>query len=296
MKTKILFLLLLCSIIACQNEDKATGTSIEALEKAVADNPSPENKSQLAEAYYNFAKENTNQDELVADYLYKSASLYKEINRFPLAINSLTLAVRNHYNSKNTPKNVLLLADLYENGFKKPALASIIKQAAKRAFPTDEGTKAIKINATPLDSTITQMSAALINAETGRIDVAKANDFVAASELLVMTLPNKQNAASLLQKAGEVARSMRAFPKAIDLYQWIYTNYPKAKEAPQALFMQAFTFDNELQQKNKAKELYQVFLERYPEDDFADDTKFLLENLGKSNEEIIQGFGTPENN
>ena len=55
--------------------------------------------------------------------------------------------------------------------------------------------------------------------------------------------------------------------------------------------MKAFTYDNEMGEKEKAKALYTEFLEKYPNDDFADDTKFLLENLFKSNEEIIQEFG-----
>ena len=33
-----------------------------------------------------------------------------------------------------------------------------------------------------------------------------------------------------------------------------------------------------------------AFCKSYPNDDFADDTKFLLENLGKDDEEIINSF------
>ena len=52
----------------------------------------------------------------------------------------------------------------------------------------------------------------------------------------------------------------------------------------------AFTLDNDLQRHEEAKELYESFLEKYPDDDFADDTQFLLQNLGKTDEEIIQSF------
>jgi len=56
------------------------------------------------------------------------------------------------------------------------------------------------------------------------------------------------------------------------------------------MFLKAFTLDSEMQQFDKAKALYEEFIAKHPQDEFADDTKFLLENLGKSDEEIIKQF------
>ena len=57
------------------------------------------------------------------------------------------------------------------------------------------------------------------------------------------------------------------------------------------MFLKAFTYDNDLKKVEEARVLYNEFLKKYPNDEFADDTKFLLENLGKDDEEIINSFG-----
>jgi len=84
--------------------------------------------------------------------------------------------------------------------------------------------------------------------------------------------------------------SNRQFKKALELYEWVYNKYPNHEKAGTALFMQAFTLDNELNQKGKAKAIYEAFVAKYPDNGFADSAKFLLENLGKSDEEIISKF------
>ena len=54
--------------------------------------------------------------------------------------------------------------------------------------------------------------------------------------------------------------------------------------------LSAFTLDNDLKRFEEARTLYEEFLERYPQNEFSDDARFLLENLGKDEEEIIRSF------
>ena len=66
---------------------------------------------------------------------------------------------------------------------------------------------------------------------------------------------------------------------------------PQHPKAPTALFMMGFIYENDLGDLNKAKETYQTFLNRYPNDpDYADDAQNALKFLGKSPEEIIREF------
>ena len=96
--------------------------------------------------------------------------------------------------------------------------------------------------------------------------------------------------AAYLAKAAELARLNQDFDQAIAIYEEIMNNYPEAQQASKALFMKGFTLDNDLKKTAEAKVVYEAFLQQYPNDDFADDTAFLLKNLGKSEEEIIQQF------
>jgi TolA-binding protein len=121
------------------------------------------------------------------------------------------------------------------------------------------------------------------------IDV-RLKQIVDACEAYALANPNADNAADYLHKAAETARAMRTIPKALSLYDWILDRYPNHSKAPQALFLKAFTYDNNLGDIESAREHYEAFLAKYPEDDFADDTEFLLENLGKSDEEILEAL------
>jgi len=168
---------------------------------------------------------------------------------------------------------------------KSTLLITKIKQYVEQN-PQDKDT-----NIRYLGAGLNNLTARMTDPKTGKMDKTIAMEFINFSDATSQLYPARAETPAMLQKAGEVARSIRAFKKAIEIYDTIYEKYPASKQAPQALFMKAFTYDNEMGEKEKAKELYTLFLEKYPNDDFADDTKFLLENLFKSNEEIIQEFG-----
>lgn len=102
--------------------------------------------------------------------------------------------------------------------------------------------------------------------------------------------PQDSSSVKKLAKAGEVARLGRQFDQALAIFDKIQNNYPNSREAAAALFMKAFTLDNDLKKLDEAKTAYEAFLAKYPNDEFADDAQFLLNNLGKSPEEIIKGF------
>lgn len=102
--------------------------------------------------------------------------------------------------------------------------------------------------------------------------------------------PTDSSSAKYLAKAGETARLLQQYDKALEIFAKIEQNHPNSKEAAAAMFMKAFTLDNDLRRFDEAKPVYEAFLKKYPNDEFADDAQFLLNNLGKSPEEIIKGF------
>ncbi|NND31425.1 MAG: tetratricopeptide repeat protein [Saprospiraceae bacterium] len=91
-----------------------------------------------------------------------------------------------------------------------------------------------------------------------------------------------------LWKAGETARAVRDFAAAEKIFEDIYENHPDNELASKALFLHAFMCDEDLKQYDRAKELYVMFMDKYPDSDFADDAEFLLTNIGKSDEEMLE--------
>ena len=124
-------------------------------------------------------------------------------------------------------------------------------------------------------------------------DKEKAAAFIQTSEelggLLQATDPDKY--AAVMIKAAGLAKSVENPAKAIELYAKVSEGLPRNPKAPTALFMQAFIYENDMNDLQKAKTTYESFLQRFPNDpDFADDAQNSLKMLGKSPEEIIKEF------
>ena len=122
---------------------------------------------------------------------------------------------------------------------------------------------------------------------------AKANQFIEASEQYAATVKasNPDKYAEVIIRAAGLAKSVESPSKSIQLYSSISENMNPHPKAPMALFMTGFIYENDLNDLPKAKQTYETFLQRYPNDpDFADDAQSALKMLGKSPEEIIKEF------
>jgi TolA-binding protein len=75
--------------------------------------------------------------------------------------------------------------------------------------------------------------------------------------------------------------------KSVRVYKSIFEKYPSHDEAENSLFMAGFILANDLNDLDAAKSTYELYLEKYPNGQLADDARVELENLGKSPEEIL---------
>lgn len=130
----------------------------------------------------------------------------------------------------------------------------------------------------------------IYNEKNNKFDTGKAMEYIESCQAYAKVSPQDPEAAKYLFQAAETARSIKKYDLAMTIYDQIYKDFSSYPKAPQAMFLKAFTLDSEMQQYDQAKAIYQEFMDKHPTDEFADDTKFLLENLGKSDEEIIKQF------
>jgi len=123
-------------------------------------------------------------------------------------------------------------------------------------------------------------------------DKLKAEDFIKTSEQLAALVQktNPDQYVDLLLKAAGLAKAIEKPEKAIELYAQVLANAPQHPKAATAQFMKGFIYANDLNQLDKAKAAYEVFLQKYPNDELAESAKMELENLGKSPEELIKKF------
>jgi len=78
--------------------------------------------------------------------------------------------------------------------------------------------------------------------------------------------------------------------KAITYFDQYIREFPDGPKASLCLFFKAFIYENMLKDLGKAREAYQKFIEKYPDNDFTDDARLALQNLGKTPDQMVQEF------
>lgn len=102
--------------------------------------------------------------------------------------------------------------------------------------------------------------------------------------------PDDSLSPGFLFKAGDISMNFGQPEKAVSIYNKIIFSYPGYRKTPESLFLVAYIYENHLMNYGKATELYNTFIERYPDNEFADDAQMSIMNMGKSPEELIREF------
>ncbi len=93
-----------------------------------------------------------------------------------------------------------------------------------------------------------------------------------------------------LYRAAEASLYINQGLKAIGYLKHIEVDYPDFKNMGNVVFLIGFTYENNEKNYESARKYYQKFIDKYPEHPLAKDTKILINNLGKSPEEMIEEF------
>jgi TolA-binding protein len=102
------------------------------------------------------------------------------------------------------------------------------------------------------------------------------------------TYPDDEFAAEFLFKASQRAIVLNQANEAVEILAKLLQQYPKSSYSEEALFLSAYTYENNLNELPKAKALYEQFITQYPKAELNEDAKFALENLGKSPEDLLK--------
>lgn len=124
----------------------------------------------------------------------------------------------------------------------------------------------------------------------GKIDSTLSNAAIKAYSDFVFNFPEDSLCAGYLFKAAEIATSIKNYQQSIIFHQTIRDKYPDFKYVIESLYLQAYIYDNFMNDDVKAKEFYGKLILQYPKHKLAQDSKFAIQNLGKSDEELIREF------
>ncbi len=295
LKNVYLLFSFLCLLVlfGCKSDGSSEAADLDALEAEARSTKDPEAVGALMKAYEAEIAAHPNDAKQNSAYLRKAADIFYETGRFTSAAEMAQRSLREYPKAESVPATALYLGQLYEEKLGASESALSIYQALQQGYPqsSEAQTVAARVADIPpfakrLDSLLTKM----VDPQTGRADYRMANDYINSVENYLLIDSKLVDAPTRLYMSAEVARSIRMHQQALDFYDWIIADYPDFSRTPKAYFMRAFTLDEDLKRPDEAKEAYQTFIQKYPNDDFADDAQALLDNIGKSEEEIFQEF------
>lgn len=147
---------------------------------------------------------------------------------------------------------------------------------------------------TNIDVSIEELEKELFGSNQTKLDKRKALDLVNLYVEYVDEFPEEIISPEYLFKASDISMNLNRPKKTIQLFDRILTEYPSYNKTPSALFLKAFVYEDQLKDLEAAKKYYLLFLEKYPDSEFADDAEVSVRNLGKTPEELIKEFEQKE--
>ncbi len=138
-----------------------------------------------------------------------------------------------------------------------------------------------------IKATLDQVDQGFNNNKLDTAAVRKAENELKA---FVAKYPGDSLSAGYLFQLGMLYQKQRNFTEAIDMFDRVYTQYPASPNSRNAVFLQGFLYANELSNFEKAKEKYELYLEKYADVDpkMTSDVQMELQNLGKTPDEILK--------
>ena len=87
---------------------------------------------------------------------------------------------------------------------------------------------------------------------------------------------------------GDSLTDTQSLEKAATMFRSIYDKYPESNLAPKALFMSGFVQANNLKQYPEATNTFNLFLQKFPNNELASSAHEELNNMGLTPEQIIK--------
>lgn len=287
--TRILILYSLLAICLCACD---TGNAeIKEAEESYKSEPTKENYTRLVTLYDEEIKELPQGSEKRLDYLQRALELSQEQKSNLKVISYLQQILNEYPDHENAIIWLEEMGSLYKV-MNRPHVADVFYLSFTERYPqntkTPEFKKMIRTDVPTADSLLRKLSLEMFNDSLFRLEADLAYSYVEGCQVYSLINPGDSMSAEYLHKAAETLRSLRAIDRSLKVYDKIIDQYPGHPRASQALFLKAFTYDNNLKELDSARKYYTVFLEKHPDDDFTSSAKFLLENLGKSDDELIE--------
>jgi len=277
---------------SCKNDKVANEKdNLSVGELAYNKQPTKENAETALSEVSNQIKENRDDPKIVKKLSERALDIARHNSLTNKQISFLLLLSKEYPNDPKAKTRLLELANIMYKINKKQA-ANVLYSGVLDRFADTDAAEEAKSKRAPEVSNVKQYLTKVgedvfVDPDKFGINRKAAQSYVDACEAFALAYPNTKEAPEFLYKATEISRTLRTFTKSLSMYDWIIDEYPQYEKAPTAMFLKGFIIENELNNDEAAMKVYKTFLSRYPDHQLRDDVQFLLDNVGKTDEEIM---------
>lgn len=149
----------------------------------------------------------------------------------------------------------------------------------------------LSCNKMPSAEKIKKLESQLVN-EGGSLNMEVAAELV---DIYLLRAENKPEAATAPEdvfKALDISVNLNFDnpQKTIEIADIMINQYPDYAWTPMAMFIKGFIYESRMNDKTKAIDVYNQFIERYPDNELIENVKSTLENIHLTPEELIRKF------
>ncbi|MFK7756698.1 MAG: tol-pal system YbgF family protein [Flavobacteriales bacterium] len=134
-----------------------------------------------------------------------------------------------------------------------------------------------------------------IHNEKGAKDPSAVNKLINAYAQYRTKFKEDEKTPMYLRSAGDLAMSLGNMNLAADLYKNFVNTYKTHSYRDDALFMLGYIYDLELNEKEFAKQTYELYFKLYGDSIHIDQVKARLTDLNLTEEELIEKFRKQNN-
>jgi len=293
--SSIYSLVVLGSILtSCQSTPTESINIVDQLYKEYELDANADRAEVFLDSLDSFIAQNIEDQKFIKPYLEKGISISKTEGMLTRTA-SYTLPLLRLFPDDAMRKSHLLTLGDVMFALRKRHASSIVYQELAKVYPQDDN---VQSKTSRIDSLVIAeenyikylFDRILIDPDDYGVNRAASLKYVDAVEALALVAPDDERVPTNLYTAAEVARSLRTFPKAMSLYDWLIESYPNHTKTANALFIKGFILEQDYKRSDEAKQIYEEFLQKYPNHEMAASAKFLLDNIGKSDQEILQSM------
>lgn len=148
----------------------------------------------------------------------------------------------------------------------------------------------IKKEKKDIEANIARMEKILGSDTTGNLNISAAHEAIRYYSTYSYKFPNDSLTPEYIFRMAHIFDALGKGREAVEAFHKVETQYPDYPKKDICIFMQGNIYDSELKDTIQARDCYERYLRSFPGTNLAKDVKILLQNLGKSPEQLYENI------